>query len=89
MIITISILSALLLIAGAIIYNLLTKNEKLEDMVVEKDKLIRNFLDTVNFIDTELKKVDDKGAFKSDDEIGFFFKRIQDLQNILNSYFKK
>ena len=58
MILTISILSALLLIAIAIIYNLLTKNEKLEDMVIEKNKLISNFLETVNFIDNQLKEID-------------------------------
>lgn len=89
MILTISILSALLLIAIAIIYNLLTKNEKLEDMVIEKNKLISNFLETVNFIDNQLKEIDNKGTFKSDDEVGFFFKRIQALQDILNSYYKK
>lgn len=89
MILTISILSALLLITIVVIWNLLIKNEKLEDMVIEKNKLISNFLETVNFIDTQLKEIDSKGTFKSDDEVGFFFKRIQALQDILNSYYKK
>lgn len=89
MILTISILSALLLITIVVIWNLLIKNEKLEDMVIEKNKLIYNFLETVNFIDTQLKEIDSKGTFKSDDEVGFFFKRIQALQDILNSYYKK
>lgn len=89
MILTISILSALLLITIVVIWNLLIKNEKLEDMVIEKNKLIYNFLETVNFINTQLKEIDSKGTFKSDDEVGFFFKRIQALQDILNSYYKK
>jgi len=89
MIITIGILCGLLLIAIAVICNLLIKVEKLEDMVIEKNNLIINFLETITFCDLELKKIDDRGTFKSDDEIGFFFKKIQSLQEILNSYFKK
>lgn len=57
-------------------------------MVLERNKLIDNFKETVSFIDAELNKIDDKGTFKSDDEIGFFFEKIQFLQKILNSYFK-
>lgn len=87
--ITIGILSGVILIAIFIIVNLFRKNEKLEDIALEKEKIITNFLETINFMDGELKKIDARGTFHSDDEIGFFFQRIKALQDILNSYFKK
>ena len=34
----------------------------------------------------KLKEIDHKGSFESDDEIGWFFKNIQEIQKILNLY---
>ena len=36
--------------------------------------------------DQRLKKVDAKGTFKSDDEVGFFFQEIKQIQDILNDF---
>ena len=36
--------------------------------------------------DKKLKEVDRAGTFKSDDEVGYFFKSIQDIQDILNDF---
>ena len=35
-----------------------------------------------------MKLVDSKGHFESDDETGFFFKQIKELQNLLNDIFE-
>tara|TARA_B100000287_G_scaffold311489_1_gene294778 strand:- start:3131 stop:3421 length:291 start_codon:yes stop_codon:yes gene_type:complete len=35
-----------------------------------------------------LKKLDASGSFESDDEIGFFFKEVKDMQNILDGVFE-
>jgi hypothetical protein len=36
--------------------------------------------------DKKLQEIDHKGTFKSDDEVGFFFKSIKQIQNILNDF---
>jgi hypothetical protein len=33
-----------------------------------------------------MKEIDAKGSFKSDDEVGFFFQQIYNIQTILNSF---
>jgi len=87
--ITISILAALLLVAIFIIWNLLRKNEKAEDIIIYQQVYIDKAFEVINFCDDELKKIDAKGTFKSDDEIGFFFTKIKGLQDLLNQFTKK
>ena len=35
------------------------------------------------------KVVDSKGTFESDDEVGFFFKQLKDIQLLLNDIFEE
>ena len=42
--------------------------------------------DYIETTDKKLKEIDAKGSFESDDEIGFFFKQIQNIQTVLNSF---
>ena len=79
MIITISILSALLIISLFSIRNLLKKNEELEDFIVKQSEAI----DACN---TRLTQIDDKGFFIADDEIGWFFTEVKKLQEALNEF---
>lgn len=75
-----------LLVCFYVIFNLLKKNEKLEDMVVYSDSYIKKFYSLISQSDEKLKLLDDKGSFKSDDEIGFFFNNVKEMQSILNEY---
>ena len=79
-------LGILLAISIFIIWNLLRKNEKCEDIILNQQTYVDKVKETVTFCDEELKKIDEKGTFKSDDEIGFFFEKIKDLQLILNQF---
>ncbi len=85
-IIVIAILSVLVVVFGFTTFNLLKKNEKAEDIVlgylVYLDKISR----IIEISGDKLKKVDYKGSFESDDEVGFFFKQIKDIQDILNEF---
>lgn len=85
-IITIAILSALLILATAGILNLIKKNEKAEDMIIKREEIISSFLSVINYCDERLTKIDQAGTFKSDDEVGFFFKQIKGLQEMLNQF---
>ena len=59
--------------------NLLIKNEKLEDFISKQS-------DAINACDQRLKQIDDKGIFYADDQIGFFFKEVQKIQEALNEF---
>lgn len=80
------ILSVLVVILGYTTFNLLRKNEKQEDILSGYlgylDKLSR----VIEATDVKLKEIDDRGSFKSDDEVGFFFENLKKLQNILNEF---
>ena len=62
------------------------KNEQAEDIIISQDTFISKFMDTVNKADAKLKQIDHKGSFESDDEIGFFFQSVKQLQETLNVF---
>ena len=86
MIILILILSFLVVGLGFTTINLLKKNEKQEDILVGYLQYLDKISQIIEFIDTKLKDIDHKVSFKSDDEIGFFFEEIQNIQKVLNEF---
>ena len=81
--ITLSIILTVVIVASFfIIRNLLKKNEVLEDFVAKQSEAI-------SACDKRLKEVDDKGMFYADDQIGFFFKEVQKIQEALNEFMLK
>ena len=79
MIITIAILSALLIVSLFTIWNLVKKNEILEDFITKQSEAI-------DYCDKRLKTIDDKGSFIADDEVGWFFEKIKEIQEALNEF---
>ena len=77
--IVIGILSALLIVTGFAIRNLIKKNEILEDFIAKQSEAIDQ-------CDRRLKQIDDKGFFVADDEIGWFFKEVKKIQEALNEF---
>ena len=77
--IIISILLALLIVAGFAIRNLIKKNEELEDFIVKQSEAI-------DACDKRLSQVDDKGFFVADDEIGWFFTEVKKIQEAINEF---
>jgi ABC-type Na+ efflux pump permease subunit len=76
----ISILILTIIILGIwVIINLVKKLEKLEKII----NMISNLIELSN---SELNKSELINAFKSDDEIGFFFETILEIQNQLNEF---
>ena len=82
------ILGVLVVILGYTTFNLLRKNEKAEDILVSYQEFINKIDEHISFSNDRLKQIDQKGTFKSDDEIGWFFNEIKIIQNDL-SQFKK
>ena len=78
--ITLSIILAVVLTASFfIIRNLILRNERLEDFIAKQSEAIQA-------CHQRLKEVDDKGIFYADDQIGFFFKEVQKIQEALNEF---
>ena len=86
MITTIVILSILVVILGFTTINLLRKNEKCEDIIVQYDEYISEFNKQIKAADKRLKEIDEKGIFEGDDEIGWFFKQIKRLQEDVSRF---
>ena len=62
-----------------IVKNLIVKNEILEDFISKQSEAIQA-------CDQRLQQIDDKGIFYSDDQIGWFFKEVQKIQEALNEF---
>jgi competence protein ComGF len=86
LVVVICILSVLVVILGFSTFNLLRKQEKAEDVLIEYLAYLDRLSRVVEASDQKLKEIDNKGTFKSDDEIGFFFKSVQQIQDILNEF---
>lgn len=67
-------------------YNLLRKNEKQEDILAQYLTYLDQLSKIIEHSDSRLQKIDAKGAFKSDDEIGWFFEQIKVIQERLNNF---
>jgi hypothetical protein len=80
------ILSILVLVLGFSVINLLRKQETAEDIVVSYMQYLDNISKTIEISEKKLKELDHKGSFESDDEIGFFFKSVKQIQDILNDF---
>ena len=85
-IIIISVLSISTTVFGFTTWNLLRKTEKQEDIIVNYDNYVREFTKQIENADRRLKQVDEKGLFKSDDEIGWFFKQIKVIQDGISKF---
>jgi len=74
--IILTIITTILIFA---LFNLLKKNETLEDFISKQSE-------AVNECDQRLKQVDSKNIFYADDEIGWFFKEVKKIQEALNEF---
>ena len=78
--ITLSIILTVVIVTSFfIIRNLILRNERLEDFISKQSEAIEA-------CDKRLKQLDDKGMFYADDQIGFFFKEVQKIQEALNEF---
>ncbi len=84
--IIISILGVSVVALGFTTFNLLRKNEKQEDILTGYITYLNQFSKIIEFSDEKLKKIDERGIFKNDDEIGFMYDQIKDLQKILSNF---
>jgi hypothetical protein len=67
-------------------YNLFTKTEKLEKLVDDQNTYIGRLSELIELSNNKIGESEIANAFKSDDEIGFFFDTLKEIQDKLNLF---
>lgn len=80
------ILVAIILFLSYLIRNLLLKNEKYEDITIDQTQYLQRISNTIRDSQKHLQSLDEKGVFQGDDEVGYFFEQMKEVQNELNTY---
>ena len=68
-------------VSSTLLYFSLRRINQYEDLIIQ-------FQQIVTFATEKMKQVDSKGHYKSDDETGFFFKQLKELQLTLDGVFE-
>ena len=66
---------------SALVYFSLRRINQYEGLIIE-------FQQIVEFATTKMKTVDAKGHYEADDETGFFFQQLKELQELLDGIFE-
>jgi hypothetical protein len=84
----ISIVILILVVAGLsyVVYNLNRKVIKQEDIIEFQVGYLRNVAYLINESKIYIEQLDEKGAFRSDDEVGVFFNFMKEIQETINDY---
>ena len=64
-----------------VVYFSLRRINQYESLIIEIQRIIE-------FATTKMKQVDSSGHYESDDETGFFFQQLKELQELLNGIFE-
>jgi len=84
----ISIILWVATVVGYIIWNLNQKVAKLEAIATKQQIIIDSVAAIVEESNKQLTQADLTEAFKADDQIGFFFRNLQNIQDSLTHYLK-
>ena len=76
----------MVVVLGFTTFNLLKKNERQEDILAGYMEYLSRISGIIELSDKKLKEIDHKGSFESDDEVGFFFQEIKQIQETLNAF---
>ena len=57
--------------------------------ITQYEEFILQIQQVIKFSTDKMKLVDAKGHYESDDETGFFFKQLKELQFLLNDIFER
>ena len=68
-------------VSSTILFFALKRINQYEGLIIEIQKIIE-------FATTKMKQVDAKGHYESDDETGFFFQQLKEVQELLNGIFE-
>ena len=53
------------------------------------EQIILQVNDKIEYVNQQLKLIDEKGTFEADDEVGFFFQELKDVGKLLDNLFEE
>lgn len=80
------ILGVVVLVLGYIVFNLNRKVIKQEEILEYQVGYLRNVSYLIQESKIYIEQLDEKGAFRSDDEVGVFFNFMKEIQETINAY---
>lgn len=80
------VLVVLILVLSYVIYNLNRKVIKQEDILEYQVGYLRNVSYLISESKIYVEQLDEKGTFRSDDEVGVFFDFMKEIQETINAY---
>ena len=76
-----SLLFLISMVSSILLYFALRRINNYENLIIEFQQIIQ-------FSTEKMKQVDTRGHYESDDETGFFFKQLKELQLTLDGVFE-
>lgn len=76
----------ILAVISYVCYNLFSKTERLEKIVDKQNQYITNISELIELSNKKIGESEVAQAFKADDDIGFFFETLQEIQTQLDSF---
>lgn len=80
------VLGILILVLSYVIYNLNRKVIRQEEILEYQVGYLRNVSYLISESKIYVEQLDEKGAFRSDDEVGVFFNFMKEIQETINAY---
>ena len=77
-----AVLSIILIFLGMLVYYSLKRITMYEEIILQIN-------DKIEYVNAQLKLIDEKGTFEADDEVGFFFEELKEIGKILDNLFEE
>ena len=77
-----AVLSIILIFLGMLVYYSLKRITMYEEIILQIN-------DKIEYVNAQLKLIDEKGTFEADDEVGFFFQELKEIGKLLDEIFEE
>ena len=77
-----AVLSATSLFLTLLVYYSLKRINQYEELILQIN-------DKIEYVNQQLKLIDEKVIFEADDEVGFFFKELKEIGKLLDNLFEE
>ena len=77
-----AVLSATSLFLTLLVYYSLKRITMYEEIILQIN-------DKIEYVNAQLKLIDEKGTFEADDEVGFFFQELKEIGKLLDNLFEE
>ena len=77
-----AVLSATSLFLTLLVYYSLKRIAMYEEIILQVN-------DKIEYVNQQLKLIDEKGTFEADDEVGFFFQELKEIGKLLDNLFEE